>query len=172
MVLCAYHFTLGITSDKLELWGKKKKKKFSSFSSELNTFISSVLKEGGFPRSRAVLYLSSQSETRHCLPKEADLISHQNPTHLSSHDQKGTQSLVAPLISVTIPNGERGLHFSAHTKGTALTKPSLNPGWPGSSWPKSRFLLLFCFPTTTPSATGWGPSRDLNWEKTLIGFPG
>lgn len=73
------------------------------------------------------------------------------------------------LFQSPFPKGKRGLNSSAHTKGAALTKRSLNSGSPGSRQLKSRFLLLFCFSittTTTPFAIGWGPSKDLSWEKT------
>lgn len=72
LVLDVYHLSLNITSDKLNFgWTKCT----PSFSSELNTYVSSLLKEGkgAFPGSRAILYLAAQTETRSCLPKETDL---------------------------------------------------------------------------------------------------
>lgn len=104
-----------------------------------------------------------------------------NTLHLSLHDHytpfisrsKGHPQFGHSFLS-PFPKRERDLCFSAHTKDAALTKPSLTPGWAGCRWSKSRFLLMFfsITTTTTLSATGWGPSRDLSSEKILIGFLG
>lgn len=69
LVLDVYRPILNITWDKLNFGWKKCTLLLLS---QLNTYVSSLLKEGkgAFPGSRAILYLAGQTETGSCLPKE------------------------------------------------------------------------------------------------------